>query len=63
MLAQPWANHTIRFMNFIYVSKNVLMLAQYWGNNVLSLENKQNYFIIIICWPNVAKILKICIFV
>ena len=35
----------INFMNFIYVSEIVLMLAQYWQNYVLSLENKQNYFI------------------
>ena len=47
MLAQRWANHVINFMNFIYVSENVLMLAQYWGNDVLSLENEQNYLIII----------------
>ena len=47
MLTQRWANHAINVMNFIYVSEILLMLAQYWGNDVLSLENKQNYFIII----------------
>ena len=47
MLAQRWANHAIKFMNFIYVSEILLMLAQYSGNDVISLENKQNYFIII----------------
>ena len=35
MLAQRWANHAINFMNFIYVSEILLMLAQYWGNDVL----------------------------
>ena len=45
--AQRWANHAIKFMNFNYLSEILLMLAQYWGNDVLSWENKQNYFIII----------------
>ena len=58
MLAQRWANHAIKFMNYIYVGKILLMLAQYWGNDVLSLENKQNYFIIILCWPNVGQMLR-----
>ena len=55
MLAQRWANHAI---NFIYVSEILLMLPQYWGNDVLSLENKQNYFIFMRCWPNVGPTLK-----
>ena len=58
MLAQRWANHAIKFMNFTYVSKILLMLAQCWGNDVLSLENKQKYFIIIHCWPNVGPTLQ-----
>ena len=40
-----FGQHAIKFMNYIYVGKILLMLAQYWGNDVLSLENKQNYFI------------------
>ena len=37
------------------------MLAQYWGNDVLNLENlenKQDYFMIILCWPNVGPPLR-----
>ena len=58
MLALRWANHAIKFMYFIYVSKILLMFAQYWGNDVLNLENKQNYFMIISCWPNVGPLLR-----
>ena len=66
MLTQRWASHAINFMNFIYVIEILLMLAQYWGNDVFSLENNQNNFILYNVGSMLAQrceILKICIFV